>query len=293
MFLKPSNCNISSSDEEVEVPVPKKKLTRKEKKGKQHHFSRHRPLAKFEISQEDKQVRYKRNGKKNAKRLKKYNLNYRTFDKAEAIFNKWFAENKHRFNVKPIHHSDEYNHYHYYFEGVVKSVDLNIEVNGPEVSLGFTYYGKDNMEEEDSQYFDQQYLEYIMGESFHPQKGFYNSDNVTGNFDYFPTREALYINQVFEVALKSCNEMLVPENSLYLFDSCGCTSAFIDATDESNKENMRVYRDETEPEIVNLSHKECFELLKQSKVRRLIKYDLFQPDKKPLIRYYWREKRNV
>jgi len=48
MFLKSSNCNISSSDVEIEekISVPKKKLSRKEKKGKQHYYSRHRPLEK-------------------------------------------------------------------------------------------------------------------------------------------------------------------------------------------------------------------------------------------------------
>ena len=128
-----------------------------------------------------------------------------------------------------------------------------------------------------------------MGESFHPQKGFYDSDNVTGNFDYYPTREALYVNQVFEVALKSCNEMLVSENSLYLLDFHEWTAAHIDTTDESRIANKQVKHYLNKLEIVNLSSEKCLNLLKQCKVYRIIKYNLFKLDKKPLMKYYWRK----
>ena len=282
MFLIPSNCTVSSTDKEL--AVPKKKLTRREKKGKQHYCSRNRSLKKFEVSQENKQVKYKHNGKKNAKRLKKYNLDYRIFYKVEAIFNKWIAANIHRFNVKPIRQSNgSYQYYNYYFEGVVKNVALNISTRRVEASLAFTYYGKDN------QCFDQIDLEYIMNESFHPKKGFYDADNVTDDFNYFPTRKELYINQVFEVALQSCNEMLVPENSLYLLDFREWTAAYIDTTDESNITNKQVKHYLNKLEIVDLSSEKCLNLLKQCKVYRIIKYDLYKLDKKPLLKYYWRK----
>ena len=292
MFLKLSNCNISSDEEsEEEVSLSKEKLSRKEKKAKnRYYYSRHRKLGKFKLSEEETKVRYKRNGRKNDKSLKKYNLDYRTFYKAEAIFNKWLAENQERFNVKLIRVNNRRNPYLYRFEGVIKNVDLSISTRGPEIAMSYTYFGKDNLDGEDSQCFDHRDLAYIMGESFHPQKGFYDSDNVTGNFDYYPTREELYINDVFEIALDTCNELLVPENSLYLSETCGWSSAYIGATDESNKENKRVYGDTHDLDIVDLSDEECLELLKQSKVSRIIKYDLFKPEQEALIRYVWMKK---
>ncbi|MDQ7060407.1 MAG: hypothetical protein Q9M43_04505 [Sulfurimonas sp.] len=255
----------------------KKAMTRREKKAKYGWSSYHAKAEKFDINQEDSLIYRRRKSHKNNTTKSKHKRDMKYFYKFEGIFKRWLKENIDRFNYKPI--PKEGGGYH--LEGIIKNIEFG--VSDYEVYLSFLYFGEPDYYGDDN-CFDFCYMAYIGKEKYHPQKGFYDGDRPDGIYTYFPTREALYINEVFEYAISYCNEMLVPENSLYLNSSCGITSAMIYASDESDKKNKRVYSEEDDY-IKELSQEECLKLYKDDKAYKYIKYDLFDRAKEPLIKY--------
>jgi len=281
-MLCPSN---SSSSNEVieEEPKPKENLTRKEKKAKYGYPSLSRKLDKFEVARTDKKILRYRNPKKCSKKGDRYNYPL-TFAKSEAIFNKWLIENKHRLKYQLI--PNKYNNYH--FQGVIKEVELLIH-NSPEAEIAFSYYG--DILCENGRCLDLASIDYIGQEAYHPQKGYFDMDRVDGVYTYFPTREELYVNEVFEKIINYSNEKLIPENSLYMFDSNGFSWAYIENSDESNPKNRRTTRElKAEKLVDDLSQEEYNKLLEEEKVYRVFKYDLFDSTKEPEVRYFWKNR---
>ncbi len=246
---------------------------------------KNRKLEKFEVLQKDKQVQHKHKSKKYKKAFMKYNLTTRTFDKADSIFNKWLSQNSNRFNTKLIKKSS----WEFYFEGVIENVSLFVN-SMPEAGVSFEYFEKDNPHGDS--FFDIEYIEYIGLESYHPQKGYYDADRVDNVFKYFPSREELYINEVYETLISYCNKKIVPENSLYLFDFNGGTSAFIGLSDETDESDKRVHNEFENTEVLDdISIEERLKLFKEDKAYKITKYELFG-DGTPLIRYVRREPKN-
>jgi len=270
------NIYISDLDDPKNSPSQDKTLTRREKKIKNRLYVRaSRFKDKQIVPEKDKLNIYKRKAKaKYKKSVIKFSRETKSFDKSEGIFNQWLKENIHRFNIKPIKNSENT----YFFDGVIKNVSLYLNWT-PEAIFSFysfvpNIYG--------DTYFDQMPIDYIGYEKYSPQKGFYDADRTDGIYDYFPTRKELYIN-VFESIIEYCNEFITSKHSLYLFDFHGMTSAFIELTDENSEiVKKRVVGDGF---IEDLSKEECEKLLLEKKAYKTIKYDLFDTDKAPLIRY--------
>jgi len=245
----------------------KKLMTRKEKKAKYGWRSFFAKAEKFDVPIKDKMISRRRKSHKHNTTKTKHKKDTKSFSKFEGIFKRWLENNIERFNHRPIAQAGG----KYIFEGIIKNIKYGI--SDYEMYLSYEYEGGTACDENET-YFDTYYIEYIGAEKYHPQKGFYDGDRVDGVYTYFPTREELYINEVFEYAISSCNEKLIQENSLYLYDS-GSTSGLIDASDESNKNNY----------IEDLSQEECHKLLLEDKAYKTIKFDLFDSSKEPLIRY--------
>ena len=267
-----SNMLAKSSDKSLETT--EKKQTRKEKKV-ENSFSTSRFSQKrdFSIPYEDLEVLRRRKPKKYSKTLLKQQRTFKKFYKGEAIINKWLVENFSRFNVKLIvNPTGGYN-----FEGVIENVKLSFCNYNAEAMIDFYHEGEQ---------FDQLVISYIGDESFHPQKGFYDGDRTDGIYTYFPTREELYSNEVFEYLVKDCNRLFVPQNSLYILDFNGATMAFIGLTDESDISDKYVQKEVAQyPFIEDSSDEECKKLYDEDKAYRIIKYELFNVGEKPLIRY--------
>ncbi|RLA82650.1 MAG: hypothetical protein DRG78_06590 [Epsilonproteobacteria bacterium] len=188
------------------------------------------------------------------------------------IFEKWLQENIDRFNIKPILLKSDKESYTFMFEGVIKNITLVINTT-PETIISFN---DNNLE-----YIDHYEIAYISQEKYNPEKGFYDSDRIDDIYTYFPTREELYINEVFEVMLKYCNKILIPENSLYLSLSDGATSGFIKATDNKseNKNLNNLLDDNTGKELYSAG---------VDNIEMLIKYTLFDTEELPVIKYFKR-----
>jgi len=106
-------------------------------------------------------------------------------------------------------------------------------------------------------------------------------------YTYYPTREELYINEVFEKMIEKCEAKLNSNNSLYLFDYAGHTAAFIQATKEDDPNNWRMIQElATLPTLEGKSEDEAKKLFKENKVNRVIKLNLFDEEQTPFIRYY-------
>ena len=274
MFIKMTN---SSSDEIEASPKEEEKLTRQEKKIKKRWYAPRNRFEKYEVSEQDKTTTYSRKAKKKHKRTRSNSSKQiKSFDKSEAIFHKWFQENKHRFNTKPIAKAG----HGYYFEGVIKNVHLEISWL-PESMIFFDSFETNDYGDDNN--FDQHVIDYIMMERYHPQKGYYDADRTDEVYDYFPTREALYINNIFEPIIEYCNEYITPKHSLYLFDHYGMTSAFIGKTDESSDEKVK--RRIGSDFIDDLSVEECEKMFSQKEAYKIIKYDLFGGGKVAEVRY--------
>jgi hypothetical protein len=224
------------------------------------------------VPKKDKLSTYKRKPKaKYKKSLIKFSRQTRSFYKSEGIFKQWLKENIQRFNTKPIAKTGGA----YYFEDVIKNVQLRINFGLPESMIAFDSYITVD------EYYDQHSIDYIGYEKYHPQKGFYDGDNEV--YDYFPTQKELYINNTFEPIIEYCNEYITPKHSLYFLNSFGWSIAFIEVTDENNEiVKKRVIGDGF---IEDLSDQECEKLFVERKAYKTIKYDLFDIDKAPLIRY--------
>ncbi len=224
----------------------------------------------------------RRKSKKYNKTLRKQKRNTKEFHKFESIMKKWMTENQPRFNAKPISKAHRYGQ-HYTFEGVIENVTLNFAYHSAEGMLFYSYYGDEVVDEEN--YFDQTVISYIGGESFNPQRGFYDSDRVNKIYSYYPTREALYINEL-ELMLEYCNEKILPNNSLYLFDNNGITSGFLGATDEEDTSDRDVQHYIARYDFIDdCSEEVCKKLYEEDKAYRVIKYELFNLEAEPLIRY--------
>jgi len=258
------------------------KLTRKEKKAKYgFSFSRNRKLDKFQVPEKDIEVLRRRKAKKYTKTLLKHKRAFKSFYKGESIIKNWMNENLSRFNVKPVVESTG----GYSFEGIIKNVRLSFNDYNAEAMIDFWDLDED-------EHYDQLVINYIGDESLHPQKGYYDGDRTDGVYTYFPTREELYANEVFEYLVQDCNKLLVPQNSLYILDLNGSTMGFIGLTDESDTSDRHVQRNVARNDFIDdCSDEVCKKLFEEDKVYRIIKYDLFDIDAEPLIRYR-RHKRN-
>jgi len=258
----------------AKIVVSNRAETRKEKKAKYGCLGclKNRKLNKFEVLMKDKEIIRRRKPKKSVK-----HNHPKVFAKSEAIFNKWFVKNKHRFNHKLIRAGANC----YRFEGIIKEIELLTSLNtAPEAEFSITYYGDEKYKKDGC--FDLLPIEYIGKEGYHPQKGYFDMDRVDGVYTYFPTREELYINEVFEKIIDDCNSKLIAENSLYMFDWESATSAYIKPTDES-KSKMGKIKNLVSKEMVKKNQK----LLHQdAKITKVFKYDLFKPNQNPEIRYF-------
>ena len=232
-----------------------------------------RKLDKFELPVSDTIVFRKRKAKKGTtkKDADKY---LKEFGMSEAIFYKWFEENKHRLKHKLVH-----KHCHFYrFEGVIKEIWISIALGSyPEIEFIFNY--DDDLRVDSQCFFDIETIEYIGQEAYHPQKGYFDLDRVDHVYTYYPTREELYINEVFEKMIEKCEAKLNPNNSLYLFDCENHTSAFIQATKEDDPNNWRMIRDlATSPTLECKSEEEAKKLFKEEKAYRVeISQTFFHP----------------
>ncbi len=249
-------------------------------------------LRKFKVSQVDKEVTYRRKPKKYKQALYSQNRNTYTFEKAEGIFNRWLEKNKHRLPTALLPKAG----YGSYFKGVIKNISLY--VNGmPEAMISYDYYGdyKNIAIEDEDGYVDTTYMAYIGDESYHPQKGYYDADRTDGIFTYYPSREELYASEVFERMIEYCNKYITPQNSFYIFNFNNSSSVDIDTTDESKLMRIGMQKTFKDAEFIDgLSEEECSKLVEIDKAYRVIKYELFEPNKEPLIRYIWldRDKKN-
>lgn len=93
-----------------------------------------------------------------------------------------------------------------------------------------------------------------------------------------------YTNEVFETIITKCNKLLVAENSLCLTawdtTSFSITSASIASSDKiENSKNVVEIKDD-------LSDSEYRKILKEERIYKLIKYDLFDSTKEADIKYY-------
>lgn len=153
---------------------------------------------------------------------------------AETIFQKWLDENIYRFNHKPVLKNIINGKGIYSFEGIIDNITLVVAFWIPESMIYF-----DNLpefcEDTDDVNFDHRIVAYIGDEKYHPLKGYYDADRIDDEYYYFPTQKELYINEVFEPIIEYCNQMFVPENSLYLRDFAGATTGFIAPTDEESQ----------------------------------------------------------
>jgi len=263
--------NISSKHKIVDEER-KEKLTRKEKKTLEAcYYKKNHKLKKYEVSKENTEVLHRCKSRKYNKKLRKINQTTRVFSKAESIFNKWLKENSDRFNTKLMKKSS----FEFYFEGVTKNVILFTN-NMPEVGVSFDYDFN----------FDTVYMGYIGDEAFNPQKGYYDADRLDNQYTYYQTREELYINEVFEKMLTYCNKNITPQNSLYLFDFWGGTAGHIDSTQEDNSNNRKMTRDLQENTSIKMTEEEAVKALENGEIYKVIKIDLFDTFKEPLIRYY-------
>jgi len=254
------------------IAVSNKAETRKEKKARNGCLGclKNRKLDKFEVSMKDKEIVRRRKSKKSTK-----HNHPKVFPKSEAIFNKWFVKNKHRFNHKLIRAGTNC----FKFEGIIKEIELLISLNTAlEAEFSFTCY--DDKYKEDG-CFDLIPIEYIGKEGYHPQKGYFDMDRVDGVYTYFPTREELYINEVFEKIINDCNSKLIAENSLYMFVWESATSAYIEPTDESKSKMSK---------IKNLVSKEVLEKQKiiqpDAKIIKVLKYNLFKQNQTHEVKYF-------
>jgi len=271
MILDPNKLSKSSEKSQENSD---EKLTRKEKKAKySYSYSRFFQTRGFSISDEDLQIQRRRKPKKYLKTLLKQNRASKKFYKGESIIKNWMIENHSKFNVKPIVDPTG----GYTFEGIIENVRVSFNNYNAEAMIDFWDLDED-------EHYDQMVINYIGDESFHPQKGFYDKDNEVCN--YYPTRAELYSNEVFEYLLQDCNRLFIPQNSLYILDFNGATIAFIGLTDETDTTDKYVQKEVAQyPFIEGLSEEEYIKLYNEDKAYKIIKYELFNVEEKPLIRY--------
>ena len=271
MFISINSSKQNKNSLEKKQDTKRTKIPRKQKK-KENSFKIYRGYCKFKVRKEDLETKLVR---KNRKNKNKRNLGYWRFEKSRKIFLEWMEKNIHRFNYKPIIQPDG----SYIFEGIIKNVMLYVDTL-PEAMLSLDYLEYYELYKDDV-CFDLITIEYVLIESFNPQKGYYDADNTTGNYIYYKTREELYEQQVFETIIKTVNELLIPGNALYLYGSKGFTSGEIEAKDESKIRGMQEFIDD-------FSDEGCQKLYLEGKARKVYKYDLLALDEKPLVRYQMR-----
>jgi len=142
---------------------------------------------------------------------------------SEIIFRKWLHENINRFNNKPIPNGKG----GYYFRGITKAINLNMDFSQPEAELSF-----DDIETNEN--YDYYTIEYIGNKKYNPTKGFYDADRTDKIYTYYNTYKEMIITDVFEPIIKYCNENFKEDNSLYLINYDGSTEGFIASSDETD-----------------------------------------------------------
>ena len=156
-------------------------------------------------------------------KLSKLRHKPRVFHKAESIFRKWLFQNINRFNNKPISNTKG----GFYFEGITKAINLEIDFTQPEAMLSFNNISTNEL-------YDYFTIEYIGDEKYYPLKGFYDADRVDKIYTYYNTYSELIISEVFEPIIKYCNENFKQNRALYLINYDGSTEGFISSLDETN-----------------------------------------------------------
>lgn len=145
----------------------------------------------------------------------------------ETIFETWLEQNLNRFIYKPIKIKKD----RYSFEGIVKNIQLSVCSVTFEISLFF--YDKNN------RLMDICSVSCIY-EKYNPLKGYYDSEIINKNYNYYNSKEELYINDMFEPLLEYANKIFIKTNKLYLFQSDGYTEAFI-STQSKEYELENIY----------------------------------------------------
>jgi len=150
------------------------------------------------------------------------------------IFREWLDSNIDRFDHKPVKLKSNL----YYFEGITKKILLVLWFELPEAGLWIQH------KENNKLYDDFISIEYIGCESFLPKKGYFDADRIDKNFKYFKTQEELYINEVYENIISTCNKLFKKDNALYLLDSDGVVSGFIESKEKNIKrsKNTRLFK---------------------------------------------------
>lgn len=147
--------------------------------------------------------------------------------KVKKIFRQWLKDNMHRFKYKPYAVNSVCNEYH--FEGISKNVTLVMDYQMPEAMV---YHGKDCCNHD--------VIQYIGDEKYDPQMGYYDFDRLDDKYEYFPTQEALYVNDVFEYIITYVDEKFVEGNQIYINKSeCYSSSTIAPKADyDKLKENF-------------------------------------------------------
>ena len=179
MFMRINRSKQNENSLENKEDTKRNKLPRKQKK-KENTFKFTRGSRGFQVRKEDLETKLVR---KNRKNKNKRNLGYWRFQESEGLFLEWMKKNIYRFNYKPIRQADG----RYYFEGVIKNISLYVDTL-PEASLSLCYLGEHEIYGDDT-CFDLITIEYVLIESFNPQKGYYDADNTTGNYNYYKSRK--------------------------------------------------------------------------------------------------------
>jgi len=172
--------------------------------------------CKLELSKKEKTITFKH--KKRVTKRKSVKI-VKTFYRFEIYFRDWLERNLDRFNYKP----KKINSSCYYFEGITKKIVLMLSSPISEVGLWIRF--------EDLE--DYIPISYVYGESFLPQRGYFDCNRVDENFIFYDSLRELYENEVFEDLIYFCNETFIKENMLYIIKSNDNIRCYIDSKDKN------------------------------------------------------------
>ena len=148
--------------------------------------------------------------------------------RTQKLFRKWLGENLHRFIHKPYCNNRQYREFH--FEGVTENITFVINYSNAEAML---FYENPFRANECS---DHSVIEYIGCAEYDPKYGYYDADREDGNFTYYPTKEEVIVNEVFEKIIPYVNKRFTKENVLSIFEAEGWVSSDIRSRERYEKE---------------------------------------------------------
>jgi len=151
----------------------------------------------------------------------------------EKLFYRWLEENMGAFPYKPVFLKKEGAQLIYTFEKICKKITLQIALYLPEAMICYR-----ESDAPDELWSIHKVLEYIGEEAYDQHKGYYDADRTDGIYTYFPTKEELYIKEVFETIPKFCQENLKADMCIYTSKGLSSFSATI-APCGNDQENIK------------------------------------------------------